>query len=344
MPTCLIITVFLHSIFPVLHICVAVRAGGGALPYHNLLEMTSPATTTPAIRTAIEFAPVDGNRASIFDSKDLLIASVTVGNVPQMAVDLLISACTTTRLVGRLRCSALLPFVGLDDTGRNLITPAEIFRLSCTDSDEDIYVLQHRSPASRGRAAEYADLLTEWCSAMKFRQVLLLVSTNAAGRRDGQLTYNSSAVSFQQKTRLIFGTHAAKSATIGINAMKYSKFLEGADDNGVWNTETAKDDSIPIFLPLQRPNSFVRRFLDNCNTKHSLPISVLITFAHEGDNSFDAAYFAAVVAHATRIEIKDSNALNGTEKDDARAPEQLMKCFVPPNAWIAMAPPPPGLY
>lgn len=285
---------------------------------------------------AFEFVSL-GEATPSFDGKDLLVASVTVGNVPQMAVDLLISTCTSTRLVGRLRCSALLPFVGLDDTGRNLITPAEIFQLSRANTSKVVYVLQHRSPPSRGRAAEYAEMLTAWISTMKFRQVSLLVSTNAAGRRDGQL----SQISLHQKTRLIFGGHDShENATIGINAMKHSKFLEGADANGTWDSETPKDDS-PMFLPLQRPNSFVRRVVDNCN-KNNTALSVLITFAHEGDNSIDAAYFAAVVAHAAEIELKNDSVKDADSNNSA--PEHLMKCFVPPNAWIAMAPPPPGLY
>ncbi len=253
-----------------------------------------------------------------FDGSVLLVASVTVGNVPQMAVDLLLTSCKATH-VGRLRAPALLPFVGCDESG-SLVTAAELYRLD-SSSERPTYVLQQRSPPSRGRAAEHANALTKWASAVGFVELVVLASANAAGRKVRQM--------FGSNARCVRGAWAPEKA--GVADAYDAPTLEGCDENGVW----VDSDDAPAFLPLRRKESFVRAALD-MTLETKLVCSLLLVFAHEGDNTNDAAWFAALVVRAASLNVVGAP-VNATS-------EAVVHCFVPPESWAALAPPPPGLY
>lgn len=267
----------------------------------------------------VKFVPSD-DKSTSFDGAVLLVASVTVGNVPQMAVDLLLTSCKATP-VGRLHAPALLPFVGVDESSGRLTTAAELYRLDTADSERPTYVLQQRSPPSRGRAAEHARALTKWAHGVGVTELVVLASANAAGRKDGQM-YGSNS-------RVIRGAWLPENAKVA--TMCDAQPLEGCDGNGVW----CDSEDAPAFLPLRRKESFVRTVID-VTLELKLVCSVLLVFAHEGDNTSDAAWFAALVVRAAK--------LNVVGAPNNASSEAVVRCFVPPEAWAALAPPPPGLY
>lgn len=277
----------------------------------------------------LTFVPLQGLTTPSFEGATLVIASVTIGNVPQLAVDLLL-ASSSSAPVGRLRAPALLPFAGISEDGKRVLTAAELY------ISDRVVILQHHAPPACGRASEHATGVMAWACSARFAEVLILCSANAAGRRDAQLR---GAV--RGMARVVRGSHAPTSAMCAQRALDGGALpLEGVDADGVWRDDEAYPDGDAggiAFLPLARPASFVRAALDGA-AHNGLPATLLLAFAHEGENSADAAALAARAAHAAKLPLRD-----GAEGETA-PPDVLMRRFTAPKSWTAMAPPPRGLY
>lgn len=269
------------------------------------------------------FIPDAGRSLSDLAGRRLLIACVTIGNVPQLAADLLLSSGGGATRLGRLRSPALLPFAGLSASGE-ITTGAEIHLLPGGSA-----VLQHRSPPARGRASEHAAFIASFAAGAGVSEVILLASANAAGRQDAHLSRQGGPFA-GVRFALAAGVRptAADAATAaGI------KPLEGCDADGVWQEAGA---DIP-FLPLARPSGFVRAAFDGLSGK--VPAMLALMFAHEGENSADAAALACVGAHVAGVDVGGK----GKVAEEGGL-GRFMGCFEVPESWGAVAPPPPGLY
>lgn len=99
--------------------------------------------------------------------------AVTLGNVGQLAVDLLISTLQLSR-VGFLETTAVLPCAGNDAFGHevgHVALSLELFHLQLPDQ-LDTYVLQQRSSAAKGCQQRFAKELSEWVTAAGFAEVI----------------------------------------------------------------------------------------------------------------------------------------------------------------------------
>lgn len=111
----------------------------------------------------------------------LIIPSVSIGNVPQLAVDLLIFTFDF-RLVRDLDDSSLCPFLGPADHVKDqpgtdsLTTPAQLYRLG------DDYLVQLRSPPLSGHKREFVQSLINQIPEASSQQVIVLGSANAGVR------------------------------------------------------------------------------------------------------------------------------------------------------------------
>jgi len=111
----------------------------------------------------------------------LILPSITLGNVPQLTCDILLSTLGLKRMA-YLNSDALLPCAGCDAftdraaaTGE-LTTGAEVF-----ESDElRLVVVQFRGGLIQGRRRKLASQLTEWVRSCNFRRTVLLQSRDAA--------------------------------------------------------------------------------------------------------------------------------------------------------------------
>ena len=97
---------------------------------------------------------------------------MTLGNVGQLAADLLISTLQLPR-TGFLETTAVLPCAGNDAFGHQIgqvVLSLELFHLQLPDQ-LDTYVLQQRSPAAKGCQQRFAKELSEWITAAGFAEV-----------------------------------------------------------------------------------------------------------------------------------------------------------------------------
>ncbi|ETS65210.1 hypothetical protein PaG_00277 [Moesziomyces aphidis] len=121
-----------------------------------------------------------------FEGATLLIPAVSIGSVPQLAVDLLLhSADLGLAKVGRIDPSFCFPFAGPSDArdaaADDITTALEVFA-----NEAGLVVIQQRAPVYKSRGTEYITALTKWISQAGFKQTLWISSIDAAARTDAE--------------------------------------------------------------------------------------------------------------------------------------------------------------
>lgn len=337
-----------------------------------------PCDGNEADRTVIRFIPVK----SAFNSPQeavgkatwtFLLPAVTVGNIGQLAVDLLLSS-TCSQHVGRLAAPATLPFAApAPSTPQHLspiVTTVELYTVP-TESGK-VIVAQQRAPLAPGRAAEHAQALVAWARSAGCTEIVLLGSANAAGRRDQQIRSEespSARIRFAATQALMShklgervrerGWKPVDGEMSGLGWIAGDDGLSVADDNRVDGSERT-----PSFLPTARKGSFTREVLQHC-TEVDFPVATIILFAFEGDNSSDARVMASalsvllgvdVIGSSAELSIRDlpMDALNVADRGrgddalrDSYANDPLsafMGKWKEPPVWQHSVDPPPGLY
>ena len=115
---------------------------------------------------------------------------MTLGNVGQLALDLLVSTLRLPRQACLISHN-VLPCLGYDafgpasqsqpDQATHLVTALELYQLG------NFALLQQRAPAAKGRQQAYAEELAAWIVSMGFQRVVLLGSLDAAHRLDAHI-------------------------------------------------------------------------------------------------------------------------------------------------------------
>eukprot|EP01120_Amphizonella_sp_Union-15-10_P002808 TRINITY_DN13098_c0_g1_i1.p1 TRINITY_DN13098_c0_g1~~TRINITY_DN13098_c0_g1_i1.p1 ORF type:complete len:253 (+),score=39.73 TRINITY_DN13098_c0_g1_i1:82-840(+) len=199
-----------------------------------------------------------------FYNHTIFVPCLSVGNVGQLALDVLISTSSAER-VGYFYSSQVLPVVGNDayDVSPSgvLSVNLEVFQLK----ENQVTLLQQRAPAKEGRREAFAEELVSWFKSGNFRQVVLLLSTDASRRMDSQLT----GAQFR--------------------FLKTDKSLLGLPNNSSWLPLEPEFESI-IF----KKGTVTHSVIDKCK-KLDIPLVVLIKFVSEGNNIPDGIEMASLV-------------------------------------------------
>ncbi|EMR08906.1 hypothetical protein PNEG_02688 [Pneumocystis murina B123] len=122
----------------------------------------------------------------VFSGTILIIPVVSIGNVPQLAVDLLVHSAGLSRKA-MLDHSLLYPFAGSrEDAGApccgGIATALDVF------GDDKITVIQQRSPILPGEKKKFVEkVLLPFIKKGQFREVLVLGSTDASRRNDAEI-------------------------------------------------------------------------------------------------------------------------------------------------------------
>lgn len=344
----------------------------------NVMSDPSPSTGADVDSTAIRFVPVKSAFNSPQDAVGkaawtFLLPAVTVGNIGQLAVDLLLSS-TCSQHVGRLAAPATLPFAAPAPSApqhlSSIVTTIELYTVPSESGK--VIVAQQRAPLSPGRAAEHARALVNWARSSGCAEIVLLGSANAAGRRDQQIRSGESP-----SARIRFAaTQAMMSNKLGERVRERGwKPVDGefsglgwiAGDDGLSVADENRVDgsvSTPSFLPTARKGSFTREVLQHC-TDVNFPVAAILLFAFEGDNSSDARVMASAVSVLLNVDVIGSSvelsvrelpmdALNvagrasghdaNTEVIENDPLSAYMGKWSEPPVWKHSVEPPPGLY
>uniref|UniRef100_H2Y8M4 Proteasome assembly chaperone 2 n=1 Tax=Ciona savignyi TaxID=51511 RepID=H2Y8M4_CIOSA len=122
-----------------------------------------------------------------FESSVLILPAISVGNVGQLACDLIISTLQLQK-IGYFCPECFLPLVGSNPfstaNDQKLSLTSEVFH----SAEHNITVLQFRSPLVKGKRKEFCEKLTTWAKVEKFSQLIILSSCHAFERKDNEIT------------------------------------------------------------------------------------------------------------------------------------------------------------
>lgn len=128
------------------------------------------------------------NRNHNWENCTLFVPTVSVGNVGQLAADLIISTLWMER-VGYIHHPSLLPVVGNNPFAHEEATTCKL--MTCCEVYESVVaqvvIIQQRAPFFKGRKKEFSDWLTKWIKDMGFYQVVILTSSYSQLRTDQQI-------------------------------------------------------------------------------------------------------------------------------------------------------------
>ncbi|XP_054620491.1 proteasome assembly chaperone 2 isoform X2 [Dunckerocampus dactyliophorus] len=124
----------------------------------------------------------------VFKDLTLVMPAVAVGNVGQLAVDLIISTLNVRR-VGYLHTDCLIPMAGNNpyatckDDAEELHTAAEVYAAP----ELKLAILQIRAPIVKPKSKRFRQLLLSWIKSSGFSRTVVLSSSHAYQRDDQQL-------------------------------------------------------------------------------------------------------------------------------------------------------------
>ncbi|XP_068093234.1 proteasome assembly chaperone 2 [Hyperolius riggenbachi] len=201
----------------------------------------------------------------------LLMPAVSVGNVGQLAIDLIISTLNMTK-VGYFYTDCLVPMVGNnpyatnDDNAKELCTNAEVYTLP----SKNLTVLQIRSPLIKKKSRCFRQALLSWIKKSVFAKVVLLSSSHAYQRDDQQL----------------FGTPFRYLVTPALQPFVSDviKELEWKEMETVSLYPVVNDEDKKMSVP---GGGFTKHMFEDCSSQ-GIKMAVVLKFCSEGDNIPDA--------------------------------------------------------
>ncbi|KAJ2119468.1 hypothetical protein GGH19_000116 [Coemansia sp. RSA 1807] len=202
----------------------------------------------------------------------LILPSVSIGNVPQLSVDLLINTLEATR-VGIIHSPYLVPISGtsgFDHLPDQRLVPLEVYQTP----DTKWTIVQQRSPPLAKHHKDFARELMDFIELGSFSRVIVLTSSDAALRGDA----------------MIDGPQI-RSLTVNCEDVLANKLRElSLSSLGSGYAQTTKDSEA---LPLKHLHAagVAKPLLKLCQAA-KLPVIALVALVFEGDNVHDAINLA----------------------------------------------------
>ncbi|CAG8561473.1 7557_t:CDS:2 [Paraglomus brasilianum] len=225
------------------------------------------------------FVPERGFNKENFKGSCLIVPAVSIGNVPQLAVDLLITTLNLKR-IGFIEDDSIVSVSG----AREDVTEGT------GSSDQQLTVIQQRAPAHKGKWHQYARNLVTFFKECQFSRMILLASADAAQRRDVQLTGDSF--------RILTTDNLSPDVQSRISSLDI-KTLETPNVEDYMKPQAY--DGYPRIVG----GGFSNYLLSLCK-KEEIALIVLILFAMEGDNAQDATLTASKLAALLSDQGKES--------------------------------------
>ncbi|KAK9455328.1 PAC2 family-domain-containing protein [Dipodascopsis uninucleata] len=226
----------------------------------------------------------------------LILPAVSSGNVPQLALDLIVHSFNVP-FAGIIDHKGLLyPFAGPSERWIERDTKAAVSAGNGISSALEIYhnskitCLIQRSPTLPGCKDRFVnDILLPLIEKNEFTKILLLSSSDAA-RRSNPAGSKVMTILPSSGVYDIDSNEAIEALTKRIDLLSVS-------DSGKLNAERAENYKSPR-LP---GSGITRRFLEAA-TKHNLPVIALVMFAFDGDNFSDAYVMAGLAIKLLSID------------------------------------------
>ncbi|KAM4027505.1 LOW QUALITY PROTEIN: proteasome assembly chaperone 2 [Anomaloglossus baeobatrachus] len=199
----------------------------------------------------------------------LILPAVSVGNVGQLAVDLIISSLDIPK-VGYFYTDCLVPMVGSnpystnEEHAKELCINAEVY----ASPEKKLAVLQIRSPLIKKKSRAFCQALTCWIKTCAFTRVVLLSSSHAYQRDDSQL--------FGSPFRYLVTPALQTKVAETMNALQWKEMEKLSIYPGI------NDEEKKISIP---GGGFTKRLFDDCCSE-GIHMAAVLKFC--GDNIPDA--------------------------------------------------------
>lgn len=228
--------------------------------------------------TKFVFSPLIQDHS--LDGFTLIMPAISVGNIGQLGLDILLATLKAKRLTSCYHPS-VVPLVGsnpLDVKSTELMTACDIYKPEkCSKSN--VILMQIRSAIVRGKSNEFLDDLLSWCMNVGIAKVILLSSSSADERVDSQI--RSSPLRYLEN-----GKNGIRTELQNLNwiEMERKHNFPGRPTN---RKEVGTSDS--LFLPC---SGYTKSLFLKCTNPEenygNIEFVALLMFASEGDNSGDA--------------------------------------------------------
>mmetsp|Transcript_35826 Transcript_35826/g.59734 ORF Transcript_35826/g.59734 Transcript_35826/m.59734 type:complete len:265 (-) Transcript_35826:1480-2274(-) len=248
-----------------------------------------------------------------FEGHTLILPAISLGNVGQLAIDLVVSTLAIPR-VGLLDHPDVLCVAGFDafSSARpelRLVLSIEVFQ----DRAQRLTVLQQRAPPRKGRNGVFATALIKWISANKFLNVIVLSSIDASRRIDTQL--------FGRQLRYVLTASAATPSISNkmhsLNVLPLERFIDG-EVSPATNDELKPDEENELL----RKGGFSRSLYDAA-AESKIPLVLLTAFVTEGNNIPEATDIAECLASLLNFDKAISNGFSGSYVSRGGAPRKM---------------------
>ncbi|KAN0133961.1 PAC2 family domain containing protein [Lactarius tabidus] len=221
--------------------------------------------------------------------KTLVVPVVSIANIAQLAVDLLIASLSLRR-IGVFDSRDLVPVIGGREGGEDGITmPLELFgREGC-----EIVVIQQRSPVLVPRKQEFIESLFQFVREHRLSAVLILSGVDMSDRTDAQMMTPTYYI------RPPNSSSWENSPLFPISQLPIPEYTSPVSQHPGVAPQT--EGPIP-FIP---GGGLTRRILSNIPADWNVPTAALLHFVLEGDNRSDASLMASVTAKVLSLEVPE---------------------------------------
>ncbi|XP_023684363.1 proteasome assembly chaperone 2 [Paramormyrops kingsleyae] len=208
---------------------------------------------------------------SSFRGFTLIMPAVSVGNVGQLATDLIISTLGMPR-VGYIHTDCLIPMAGNDpyptcaDDAAELSTNAEVYCLP----DVKLAVLQIRAPFVQRKSRKFRKLILSWIKSSGFDRTVVLSSSHAYQRDDQQL--------LGAPLRYLLSPVLEQEAGTQLNTLEWKEIEQVSAFPGI------NDSDKRLYIP----GGGITKGLYTDGCSEGIKMAVLLIFCSEGDNIPDA--------------------------------------------------------
>lgn len=220
-----------------------------------------------------------------FANSSVIIACPSVGNVSQLAVDLIISSLKAIR-VGCIWHRALLPFIGTDpfnSASRNVCTSCDVYFVT----DKKLLLLQLRAPVSKENEYDFLSEISEWLIGIRISKLIILAGIFSVGHHEEDVKYGSF--------RYVCCPLSQKSNGPCFDKLEWIRMKKNNEGN-------------QFLCPPLSGSGFARRLFNVC-VKNTIDCTVLLYFCLEGDNVSDSVNFLKKINEWLKLFIEPESKL-----------------------------------
>jgi len=228
-----------------------------------------------------------------FKSHNLVLPSVSVGNVGQLVVDFLLeNVKPPPQKIGRVFHPALEPVIGTDVTlegASDLTTPCELYY----QPEQKLVIMQFHSPVLAKEKSNFVNFLVEWIKKQDFNQVICLSSTFASERIDSQLTGSP----FRYLITDTVPDQVKESLSRCCNKLESRQFPAPAVHGSELQSLSVNDAA---YIP---GGGITKCLYETCRT-HNIPFVSVIMFASDGCSMPDVLSFLLLTSKLFQLNVE----------------------------------------